>query len=233
MRMPTYGLSTTIPTTRSLPGFATCFMQSRNWPLRLQGQAALALHVMETVRHNWICPYHHERDKRGRINDVASNRKYHVTGTSFKRVVNSGKGGRPLVPKPKGFFHCGCSDDHVLADFFWWKSALITSEKSGEKEGWLTQRLDPRARGLMFNVWRRALRVQSIDEELYPGHELKGLKWELYITDKRIAHLQNFRDQMSRQDTREAVEEEGKASKCVKHSNSPARASSSSRKHRR
>lgn len=196
---------------------------------------ALALHVMETVRHNWICPYHHARDKRGRINDVASNRKYHVTGTPFKRIVNSGKGGRQLIPKPKGFFHCGCADDHVLADFFWWKSALITSDNSGKSEGWLAQRLDPRARGLMFNIWRRALRVQSIDEELYPGHELKGSHWELEVTDKRIARLQNFRDRLSRREKskqQEAAEEERKAAKRVKRSNSPAMASSSSRKRR-
>lgn len=196
---------------------------------------ALALHVMETVRHNWICPYHHVRDKRGRINDVAPKRKYRVTGTPFKRSVNSGKGTRHLIGKPKGFFHCGCPDDHVLADFFWWKSSYIVSANTGEREGWLTQRLDPRARGLMFNVWQRTLRVKSIDEELYPGRRLKGgPSWEMAVTDARIARLQGFRDRLVRLEQsqqQEAAEEERNAAKRMKRSNTPAAASSSSRKH--
>lgn len=158
---------------------------------------ALVLHIMETTHHNWICPFHHERDKRGLVHDSTSTRRFNVTGTPFKRRVNAGKAkDKPSIIRKRGYFHCGCHEDHVLADFYWWKTGRIQSAKTEETEGWETQRLDPRARALVFNMWKDSLYLNTIDEEIYRG--LPGSpSTELRVLDSKIARLQARRDQIS------------------------------------
>jgi hypothetical protein len=112
----------------------------------------LALHVMESNKGNMICPYHREKDKLGLICDmIPGSSDYHVTGTPFeRRVVTSGGTERT---RRKGILDCGCTEDDVLLEFYWWKSITATSASTKETEGWRTQRLDPRARLFMRVEW--------------------------------------------------------------------------------
>jgi hypothetical protein len=112
----------------------------------------LALHVMDSNKGNMICPYHKERDRLGLNCDTNSEHsEYRVTGIPFERqVVTSGGTDRM---RREGILDCGCTEDDVLLDFYWWKNTSATSASTKEKEGWSTQRLNPRARLFMRVEW--------------------------------------------------------------------------------
>lgn len=133
---------------------------------------ALVLHIMETTKRNLICPYHHFYDKRGKVYDHEpednSTSRHYVTGTPYCRQVNSGRGKKSAVKsRVSGYFHCGCIEDDVLLDFYWWKLGTITSPATNITEGWGVQYLDPRARSFMCEQWRTWTLAESIDTELY------------------------------------------------------------------
>jgi hypothetical protein len=116
----------------------------------------LALHVIESNRGNLICPYHKEKDKGGHIHDSTTTKqsRYQVTGTPYDRVINVRKD--PTCIRRKGILDCGCAEDDVLLDFYWWKTLTVTSASSKIKEGWRSQRLDPRARLFMKGALKLA-----------------------------------------------------------------------------
>lgn len=208
--------------------------KTRQWIREIPGLAVLAactnrrvaLHIMQTVRSNLICPYHHERDKSGRYYDgmpktrkVAKSgkfvkAKFVVTGTPHRRRVNSGKAGVAVFGRRPKYFHCGCEEDHVLADFYWWKTGSLTSPTTGQTEGWETQRLDPRARALVFNQWKESLALKSIDEEIYSGARWNprlAAEADVRVLDAKIARLEAQREMLTSREVTPAPETKKKA----------------------
>jgi hypothetical protein len=143
---------------------------------------------METNRGNRICPYHKTKDKAGHIHDAATTKqsRYRVTGTPYDRIVNVKKDFTRT--RRKGIFDCGCAEDDVLLDFYWWKTLTATSASSKITEGWRTQHLDPRARLFMKEAWEDASRL-TVDDIYTHG---KG-RWE-YEAYRCQLQIQEFQE---------------------------------------
>jgi hypothetical protein len=114
----------------------------------------------------YMCRFHQTKAKRqGKIDgDNELPGEYQVTGVAYRRVrVSKRIGVFPQV----GYFSCGCSEEDVLWDFFFWKTWSITSPTTQVTEGWLDQALDPRARAFVAGAFREALPV--VLDEMYTG----------------------------------------------------------------
>lgn len=147
---------------------------------------ALSMHCFETRTGNCICPYHSEKDKTGTIFDGAPDCKYNVTGVPHPRNVRGPKDD-DVPERPEGYLHCGCPEDEVLMDFIWWKGASVTSPVTGETEGFRDQRLDPRTRAFMYDIWCEAT-CQEVDDIYRQGRVRETFTVDLFRA--RIAAIE-------------------------------------------
>ncbi|KAG6827244.1 hypothetical protein H0H92_012654 [Tricholoma furcatifolium] len=105
----------------------------------------LALLILTTNRGNVICPYHHRWDKAGAVVDGKG--KYKINGVPYSRHVSKTK--RQRVKRPEGHLHCGCEEDAVLMDFYFWKTWEITSANGSRVEGLGDDMFKPRTRAFV------------------------------------------------------------------------------------
>lgn len=129
----------------------------------------LALHCLTSRYHNTICLYHNVHDRSGKTNDTNPPNSHRLTGVPWTRLLNKKKRVPPKerVVRELGILHCGCEEDDVLWDFFWWKTTVLISPTSGISEPWRFTRLEPRSRGFMVNFIRN-LTLLNIDD-IYSG----------------------------------------------------------------
>lgn len=107
---------------------------------------ALAIHCLTSKFGNFLCLYHLHRDKHGKINDASPHRNYNVTGVPWEQRMNPRDRGRnvPLVTlQHTKSTNCGCHQDEVLWDFYWFKNGHVYSPSLGITEIWRTTRLKP------------------------------------------------------------------------------------------
>jgi hypothetical protein len=130
----------------------------------------LALHCMTTKFGNIICPYHSYHDKTSSINDENPPNSNSVTGVPWTRVANSkSTSAENRVSQRPGILHCGCFEDDVLIDFWWWKNASLKSHSTGVVEPWRRDRLDTYERGFMVRWWSKWTGLTVND--IYSNHE--------------------------------------------------------------
>jgi hypothetical protein len=168
----------------------------------------LSLHIFTSRRANVVCGLHGERDKGGGKCDLKTTEKsqYRVTGTPFPRRVTPPKTQKGVSrarsaktklkeakTKPeerKGIMDCGCVEDDVILDFYWWKLGFARSVSTGMKEGWKDQRLNPRARAFMVREWKSAtaLEVNDIftDNEDELAAEIKRLTKQINNLNSKL-----------------------------------------------
>src|SRR5215469_1588752 len=88
---------------------------------------SLALHCLQTSYGNYVCLYHTYYDKTGKISDHTPGiNGYQVTGVPWQRLAN-GKSSHGRIKKRTGALHCGCAEQDVLLDFWWWKTGVLSS----------------------------------------------------------------------------------------------------------
>jgi len=153
---------------------------------------ALALHCFGTNRGNRLCPYHGERDKTGSINDYTAadsvKASYKVMGIPFRRIARKLR--EEMREGRDGVLDCGCLEDDMLLDFYWWKVIVADSVSHDDiTEGWKDQRLDPRARLFMRLEWEyiSGLTVDSI----YTNGK-RQLDFEISRYTQQIKALQEY-----------------------------------------
>lgn len=79
---------------------------------------------------------------------------YELTGTHMPRRINKkGEDGEYVDCAEEGYCHCGCPLEEALLDLMLWKRGTIVSPTADKSEGWRRERLDPRQRGLVLNMW--------------------------------------------------------------------------------
>ncbi|KAG6809445.1 hypothetical protein H0H92_000225 [Tricholoma furcatifolium] len=105
----------------------------------------LALIILTTNCGNIICPYHHRWDKAGTVVDGKG--KYKINGVPYSRHVSKTK--RQRVQRPEGHLHCGCEEDAVLMDFYFWKTWEIKSATGSHVEGLGDDMFKPRTRAFV------------------------------------------------------------------------------------
>jgi hypothetical protein len=142
---------------------------------------------MVTNRGNVICPYHKEKDKQGLVQDttVTEDSPYQVTGTPFDRMIDLKKNVERT--RRKGILDCGCTEDDVLLDFYWWKEMTVTSVSTGAEETWKHQRLDPRARLFMKHEWEY---ISGITVNDIYKRNMKHSEFEVHRCTVQIKALQ-------------------------------------------
>jgi hypothetical protein len=186
----------------------------------------LSLHIFTTKRGNVLCGHHGEKDKGGLICDLGTTdeSRYRVTGTPFARSIappkNSKKGVVANVKKPEdreGIMDCGCLQDDVFLDFYWWKLGVVTSLSTGVMEGWRDQRLDPRARAFMVQEWKTSTGLEVNDIYTNNKHELvaevKRLTKQINTLNSKLEEkkkeLKEYQDLTKRQREKKGGSERG------------------------
>jgi hypothetical protein len=143
------------------------------------------MHCLESRKHNFVCPYHAERDKNGTNNDFnrTDESPFQVTGTPFTRTTKRGADNK----RREGILDCGCSADDVLLDFYWWKMTIATSISTNIEEGWRGERLEPRPRLFMKSEWEyiSGLTVDDIYRK-----KMKSWDYEIHRCTLQIAALE-------------------------------------------
>jgi hypothetical protein len=93
--------------------------------------------------------------------------EFQVMGVPYRKnigVKDELDDSSPAAPNPPaGFMNCGCSEEAVLFEFFFWKTWTITSPSTGVTEGWSDQVLDPRARLFVVTAFKAATKL-SLDD---------------------------------------------------------------------
>ena len=154
----------------------------------------LALHCLNTTWNNHLCHHHQWKAKRQPIKDGDKKGlkvgKYLVTGVPGPRVIKESLE-NDVEPS---YLSCGCSEEDVLIDFYFWKMWTITSPTTGETEGWKDQYLDPRARAFVITAFTSAttLRLDDLYTELTNKRVNKQRLLGLQKTriEKRLADLE-------------------------------------------
>jgi hypothetical protein len=167
----------------------------------------LARHCLLTTSKNYLCSHHQAKAKRAPITD-GENKKlggYAVTGVPHSRIVN------PKLTKPgdasktgdeidgttktpaKGYLHCGCKEDDVLAEFYFWKTWTVTSPTTGVTEGWLDQGFDPRARVFVVSAIKDIAKL-NIDDLYTNGlddrtHKKKLLELQISRMEQELKNM--------------------------------------------
>lgn len=156
----------------------------------------MALHCLTTRSGNTMCRYHQGITKKSQPKDGDNTGEiigeYLVTGIPGARILH------PKIPEP-GMLNCGCDEDEVLTDFFFWKTWTITSRKTGKTEGWKEQCLDPRARAFVVQAFRDAtgLRVDDLYRHNRTADEQRKfeLEKELAIIQKALLEFTDEDDE--------------------------------------
>lgn len=166
---------------------------------------ALALHCLTSRFGNTVCLYHFIHDKAGRINDAKPQRNYQVTGVPWARAMNprnrpSNTSLRELPPKA---IHCGCHQDDVLWDFFWWKNTRLYSPTLHITEDWGPTGLEPRGRGFMVTFLQQFTHTKLRD--IYSG-TLDEHRTKLHLLKKMEENIGQVRKDLELEMMRLAVE---------------------------
>lgn len=134
-----------------------------------------ALHCLTTGNGNTMCRYHQGITKKEHPMDGEypgdKMGEFNVTGVPGPRVLY------PETPAP-GMMNCGCDEDEVLTDFFFWKTWTVTSTKTKKTEGWKEQCLDPRARAFVVQAFHQATGL-SIDDMYFENRNADQQKKRL------------------------------------------------------
>jgi len=107
--------------------------------------------------------------------------KYKLNGQPYPRKLRQKKADPP-VERPPGHLHCGCNEDDVLMDFFFWKTWTLTSEEHGicVEESMKDQLMAPRLRAFVVHAFRAATGL-SIDDMYLDGRSAENLEERLLI----------------------------------------------------
>lgn len=154
---------------------------------------SLARHCLNTTWNNHLCHHHQWKAKRQPVKDGDKDGRrvgeYLVTGVPGPQLIKDSlvNGVAP------GFLSCGCNEEEVLTDFYFWKTQTITSPTTGVTEGWKDQYLDPRARTFVVTAFKCAT-LLSVDD-LYTdianerANEQRVLELQMERIGKRLAVL--------------------------------------------
>ena len=146
----------------------------------------LARHCFLTSYGNYMCKHHQSKAKRKPVIDGANQTVggYAVTGVPHPRLIsNDEMDNTPAA----GYMNCGCNEEDVLTEFFYWKTWTITSPTTGVVEHWLDQAFDPRARAFVVTAHREASRLTLNDLYAKCGDEDEHRR---QLLRKQIARLQ-------------------------------------------
>ena len=159
---------------------------------------ALALECLKLSSNNIMCRYHQTLAKRDPIIDGTHSGKvegqYQVTGVPYKKVLDkkptksdkkSTKSDNGTV-RPQGALSCGCDEEAVLFEFFFWKTWTITSPTTFVTEGFLDQRMDPRTRLFFVTAFKAATGITL--DDLY-SNGLNAHESKKALLAKQIAVL--------------------------------------------
>lgn len=159
------------------------------------------MHCLESRKHNFVCPYHAEKDKKSQTNDIDRTDKcrFQVTGTPFTSTTNRGADDE----RREGILDCGCSADDVLLDFYWWKMTVATSISTNVEEGWGRERLKPRSRLFMKSEWEyiSGLTVDDIYRKKMKSwdYEIHRCTLQIAALEKNIESAKRLRDSKQKQ----------------------------------
>lgn len=131
----------------------------------------LALDCFALTSNHRMCQFHQARSKRQGVidgeNDGTEIGEFQVMGVPYRRNIGmkeESEDPSPAAPNPpEGFMTCGCSEEAVLFEFFFWKTWTITSPSTGVTEGWSDQVLDPRTRLFVVTAFKAATKL-SLDD---------------------------------------------------------------------
>lgn len=146
----------------------------------------MSLHCLTTREGNIMCRYHQGITKKSQAKDGDNTGdkigEFAVTGIPGPRILF------PNIPK-KGMLNCGCDEEEVLTDFFFWKTWTITSPATKKTEGWKEQCLDPRARSFVVQAFQQqsGLKVDDLYRQNRTADEQR--KFEL---EKELAIIQEL-----------------------------------------
>jgi hypothetical protein len=127
----------------------------------------IALMFLTSNRANRICIYHHhvKTNKTQQDEEDARNKKFKITGMPYPRTVAKTKAGHDPGDQHPGQFHCGCPEEAVLWDFYFWKTMTATGE-GGVVEGLTSaHRIEPRIR--LFFTQRYTLDTTLTIDDIY------------------------------------------------------------------
>lgn len=132
-----------------------------------------------------MCRYHQGITKKPHAkdgdNDGETIGEFLVTGVPGPRLLH------PNIPE-EGTMNCGCNEDEVLADFFFWKTWTVTSHATGVTEGWKEQCLEPRTRAFVVQAFKEATGL-SVDD-LY-WHDRSAVQQRKLTLEKELEIIQD------------------------------------------
>ncbi|KAG6827543.1 hypothetical protein H0H92_011350 [Tricholoma furcatifolium] len=140
-------------------------------PIAATKNRQLALHILTSNRGNVMCVWHHFVEKTGYTMD-GQGKHVRLRGIPRPRKVNHVISDG--VKRPKGYCHCGCSEEVALLDFYFWKTWTISGKLPGGEritETMMDPILQPRIRSFVldqFWIWT-GLTV----DDLYQGKRRK------------------------------------------------------------
>ena len=169
----------------------------------------LAWHCLSTAWSNHQCRYHQSKSKRAPVRDGETKGlrlgEYLITGVPGARLLAKAEGNESLEDSP--FLNCGCSEDEVLTDFFFWKTWTITSPTTGITEGWKDQSFDPRMRAFVVTAFKKMTKLTVDDlysEDGGRAHQIRLLKVQMARLGDELAKLKA----LELEETKKAVEKE-------------------------
>ncbi|KAJ3495181.1 hypothetical protein NMY22_g19971 [Coprinellus aureogranulatus] len=130
----------------------------------------LALICFVRSNGNIICRWH----ERLRGNEAAFDSVTGIEGSAFAKEISTKN--KKAVAQP-GHAHCGCSIEHILFDFYWWKTLKIKTTRPAPKTN-LSSPIQPEH--VYDNIPRR---VRSMMVELFKTFGHLDLN-ELYVGDE-------------------------------------------------
>lgn len=90
-----------------------------------------------------------------------------------------------------GYMSCGCLEEEVLTEFFFWKTWTATSPKNGITEGFADQFVDPRTRTFIVSAFKRMTGL-SVEDLYSHGHgETENRKRILRVQIERLTNELN------------------------------------------
>ena len=119
-----------------------------------------------------MCRYHQTKAKRaGPIDGDHSGKvegRYQVLGVPYERNLDEklpAGTGKSATVRPQGVLNCGCEEEAVLFEFYFWKTWTATSPTTFVTEGLLDQLMDPRTRLFVVTAYKAATGITL--EDLY------------------------------------------------------------------
>ncbi|KAG6824603.1 hypothetical protein H0H92_006369 [Tricholoma furcatifolium] len=145
----------------------------------------LALQLLTNNRTNVMCLYHHVHDRDGAGQDGTG--KYTLNGMPNPRRINQAKADG-VEPEP-GFFHCGCTEENALFDFFFWKTWELSAQEDDStviRESLRDQMLTPRLRAFFVQEFKTWTGI-SVDD-LYQN-KMSKKEYRIKLYEKQINYF--------------------------------------------